>query len=197
MSAPDTPPPSPAEAAAQVAGPPPMRVLRTLAWLLLTLVVALGVAAVGLVRSEAGLRWALAQVPGLQVQGLAGSAFGESLRIDHLTWRAPGPPDQALQVQVQGMELHRPRWTWRPAPGVWLALQAQAVRATRVDIRTGASTGRAPTLPASLRLPAELQIDRIELGELRLNDQPPLQQVQAALHLGAQGGSRHRVQALT
>jgi translocation and assembly module TamB len=152
------------------------------------------VAGIGVIRSEAGLRWALAQVPGLSFQALEGAAFDRQVRIGRLHWQSAlqGGPS----VTVESLVLQAPRWRWRPYPGAWIGLAAEAASAARVSVSTGGPSDTPLSLPASLRLPAELKIDALRVDELQVDGQSPLKSLRAGIHLGAEVGARHEVKQL-
>ncbi|EHR70274.1 hypothetical protein BurJ1DRAFT_1404 [Burkholderiales bacterium JOSHI_001] len=172
----------------------PRRMALVLAAMVVLLALLAGLGAVLFARSEAGARWALRQVPGLQFSGLTGSPLRDTLRIEHLRWQAGPNP---LAVEVHGLQLQSPRWTWRPYPGAWIGLDAPSASAQRVLILTTPSSTDALKLPTQLRLPLEARIDALAVDELRIDQQPPLNAFKAQLHLGADLGRRHSAHGLT
>lgn len=183
-------PPSPGEPDAQRA--PPWR------WWSAAAVLALAASAVGggwaLLRSEAGTAWLLRQVPGLTVSGTTGALLGDTLAVDQLRWQGKAGRLELDAAQARGL-----RWQWRPAPGQWLALQWDEAAAQRVQWQPavsgapGATARGAP--PASLRLPVALQVP-LRIHTLQLAGLPVLSGVQAKVHLGRDGGARHRIDDL-
>ncbi|MDT7835822.1 translocation/assembly module TamB domain-containing protein [Aquabacterium sp. OR-4] len=186
------PAPAPAPEAATAQAPAPRR-----RWLAITLA-SLAVLLAGLVGSgawwwqrPASLPWLLAQVPGLQVQGVHGTPGTATWRIDRLDWTLPG---QAGTLHIQQLVLRRDTLTWQPHAGAWVGLRLGEVSAAQLHYRSGPPSTTPITAPTQLALPLVLQIDRLQIGSLQIDAQPPLQQVQARLHLGAGAGARHRLE---
>ncbi len=144
-----------------------------------------------LLRSEAGSAWLLARVPGLTVQGAQGALLGERFSAERLQWQgAPG------RLALQQLALEGLRWQWRPAPGLWLGLQFEAVSAAQLQWLPAEGRETAPPQPpASLRLPLSLQAP-LHIGRLQVGGAPALQDLRANLALGADAGARHRIDGL-
>ena len=153
----------------------------------------------GLQTQPASLPWLLAQVPGLQVQGLDGTLAGGRLQVRQLVWQAPAGPSGAAsgRLEVQGLRLTLQPPAWRPFPGAWVHLHLPTVQADRVIWRSASGPGAALQAPADLRLPLTLQIDQLAIGELLVDDQPPATALTARLALGLDRGERHRLDALS
>jgi translocation and assembly module TamB len=160
---------------------------------LLILPVAAVVGAFSVLRSEAGTAWVLQNVPGLQVTAPRGALLGEHFGADRLSvsWAAG-----AAGVELEGVELKGARWRWWLRPGVWAGLQADSLTARRVLVRSGPPSADPLLQPRSLRLPAELQIARVEVGELQIDDLAPVRALTARVHASAEEGALHRVDAL-
>ncbi|MFO1224867.1 MAG: translocation/assembly module TamB domain-containing protein [Burkholderiaceae bacterium] len=179
--------------------PPPSTAPRR-AWLALVMaLLALVVAASALVllvhaaRTEVGTRWLLARVPGLTASGIQGSLFGDELRIASLRWE--GDATQPT-LQVDGMALMRPSWRLLPFAGGWVSLAAPSLSVTRL-VWHSPREPTALTAPPPLRLPLAIDIDALSIGELQVDDGAPWRDVRAALHIGSEAGSEHRVEALS
>lgn len=155
---------------------------------LAALLAALPLALWALLGSAAGSAWLLAQVPGLQVQQPRGALLGARFEAERLRWQGA-----AGRLDLRALAIEDLRLQWRPAPGLWLGLQAQAVRARRLHWQ-GADTPASPP-PSTLRLPLALR-SAVALDELQLGDGAPLHGLQAVLEIGAAGGSEHRVSDL-
>jgi translocation and assembly module TamB len=140
------------------------------------------------VRSEAGTRWLLAQVPGLEASGVRGSLLGESLAVDRLHWQGTS---QQPTLQIDGLRWHAPAWRVDPHAGAWVALGLQRLQATRVQWRSPAEP-LAASAPSQLRLPFALGVDALQIDELQVDAQS-LRSVQGRVQLGAREGSEHRV----
>lgn len=179
----------------------PRRPRRVLRWglglllaLLLLMLFAVGSTTV-LLRSQAGTAWLLARVPGIEVQGLRGALLGDSLGADRMRWKG-----DAGAVEVDALQLGALRWTWRPSPHAWVGLHIGSLRATRVQWRSAAGdpnqASEAPSLPASLQLPAEVAV-ALRVQTLQIDDQAPVQDLALDLRAGADGGTTHRIDALS
>jgi translocation and assembly module TamB len=176
------------------AAPAPRRRRAWIAWA----AVAGGMLAVGLaawlaLMSEAGLRWLLVRVPGLSAQGVQGSLGRGHIEVRQLRWAGP-----AGRLEMDELVLDGLRWRWRPAPGQWLGLQADALRSERVQWTTapGDATTGAPAPPDSLALPLALRMP-LSVGRLQVDSAPELRGLTLRLELGADDGTVHRVSALS
>ena len=145
-------------------------------------------------RSEGGTRWLLQHVPGLTVVDVRGSFGGGDLRIGSL--RAL---ESNVQVDVANLHLSGLDLRWHPHPGAWIGASfaswdADAVRITPLPASTPAASGK--TVPASLRSPVALDVASLRIASLAIADNAPLRDVRAALAIGADGGTLHRVDRL-
>ncbi|MFT3664479.1 translocation/assembly module TamB domain-containing protein [Piscinibacter sp.] len=153
---------------------------------------ALLAAALWMLRTEAGSAWALARVPGLRAEGVAGALLGE-LRMQRLTIALPrGGSVLAEGAGWSGLELDL-AWGERPR------LRIARLAADRITVTPGAPDPSPAQAPTSLALPFALDIAAIEVGTLAAAPlgETPLTQLRAALHLGADDGARHRVEGLS
>lgn len=170
---------------------------RALAWtgLVLLLVVAFAAgAAAWLLGTEPGTRWLLSRVPGLVVDAPQGRITGGAFQAARLRWQGGG-----TRVDIERLAWRDLRWRWRPHAGAWLGIEWLQPGAQRVQVRTtpgGATTGP-PAPPRDLRLPVDLAVDRLVIAVLQINDAPPIEAIEARLHLGDERGSVHRVEMLT
>src|SRR5688572_25807933 len=161
---------------------------------LLALLLALGVGVTQALRSEAGTRWLLSHVPGLEVSGVRGALWGDGLAIDRLRWQggANGPA-----VEIERIELTQPSWRWLPHAGAWLGLSAPSLKAARVAWRSPRDKGAGGGAPLTqLRLPFALQIDALSVAQVQVDEQAPWLDVRAGLQLGGADGIEHRISAL-
>lgn len=170
----------------------------------LALVLALALAgAVGLrwlLGSEAGLRWALGQVPGVSASDVQGHLLGGKLRIRQLriTWG----PQASAGLTLDGLAVDGLRWRWRPAdaaPGTWLAVELDSLRARQATLQTGppAASPQPLVLPPSLALPLRLQLGQVALDTLVIDRLAPVTAVALqALALDNRPGAGYSVQAL-
>ena len=166
------------------------RWLLVVALLLLVLLGALAGGAGWLLGTTPGAAWLLARVPGVQAEGVGGSLLGPAFKVDRLVLR--WAPDAA--ATVEGFETTGLVWSWRPAPGAWIGLRAARLGAARISVATGppATATPPPVLPTSLRLPLQLDIEALQVGELKVDAQPPVRQLTMRLKLGAE----HRIDDL-
>lgn len=150
--------------------------------------------ALWLTRTASGAAWALAQVPGLQARGVQGSLLGGELAIERLQLALNSDRLTVDALRATGVTL-QPRWSRRAGEPL-LALQLVTLEAQRARWQTGPASG--PTSPPTgLRLPLAVDAPAIRLAALQLDTLPPLQDVQAAIALGSDGGAHHRLQRLS
>ena len=199
----DTTASAPASAAASasasaVTAPRRRRGLRVaLALVLIVLALALGLASAGwwALRSERGTAWLLSIVPGLQVEGATGHLLGD-FSARRVVIDLPGSRDSVTLDALTSRGLRIERAT-SPA---WARITIDALEATRVDvvIDSEPSTPR-PSAPTDLRLPFELDLRALRIGELHATPlgAVPIRALAARIHLGAKEGAEHRVEQLT
>lgn len=145
-------------------------------------------------RDEAGVRWALRQVPGLQIDGLHGVPSAGAFGMQRLVWTGG-----KTRVEVQGFEWRDSRWHWRPYPGAWIGIELVEPTAGLVAITTAPPEGaKEPAhAPHDVHLPVELAVRGLRLASVRVNALPALSDVQADVHLGAEQGALHRLDRLS
>ena len=135
--------------------------------LTMALMLALAGITLGLLATEAGSRWVLARVPGLEVAGFSGRLAGR-WQADELRWSdAAG---QRLSVQA-------PRLAWRPSCLLRLAVCLDQVQARQVTIHSTPSTTSEDAQPfrlPELRLPLSLEIRQVAIEAVSLDDAPLL-----------------------
>ena len=145
------------------------------------------------VRSEAGTAWLLSLVPGLKATQPKGSLVGDFAAAEVALHLAGIGELRLVGLSSRGLKITR-----APA-GLWLRIAIAELRAARADwlpdSRPG-DTRAAP--PARLALPLELDIAALRIGEVRIGaaEATPLREVEARVHLGADGGASHRVDKL-
>ena len=186
--------PAASEASTATARPRRRRPLRWLAGAVgvVSLVAALAVGALFWSLHHAGASaWLLGLVPGLTVTEPKGSLIGD-FAATRVVFDLPG---------VGALRLDAPRWhalsAARGRGGRWLHLVIDTLHADRA-VWTADKTAKATepaTLPPSLRLPVEIEVRQASIDELRLggDDAVPVRKVRGRLHLGADGGARHRL----
>ena len=165
-------------------------------WLVLGLLALVALTAVlagrWVLMDEAGARWLLARVPGVQVTGLQGALLGDTLRAERLQvkWGAGNRVD-IEQLQAQGL-----RWKWLPDGDDWLDLQGGVVSARRVVVIT--VPGGQPLRIDQLRFRARVQLAQMRVDELQLNGLEPMRDVVLRdVRLDGSAGGRHSVDSLS
>jgi len=136
---------------------------------LMTLPVLAGSAGLGVwwgLGSEAGSRWLLQQLPGLQVEAPQGSLIGD-FSAKRLNLTIPGGQDR--------IEIDDLRWTglslaWNRSPLLWGDLMVERLSARQVTVHLAPSTEPSPVLeelpiPLGVHI-AQLQVDRLSLPTL-------------------------------
>ncbi len=175
---------------------PPRARLHGVRWLFtLLLVLPLAVAALVALslRSEAGTAWLLTLVPGLRVTAPQGTLLGDfgAQRVEIALPRGGAVVIDALRWQ--GLTLGHGSGAWH------VAVTVERLEAAQVEVRPGASDGAPLSVPESLALPFELRVTALRAGRVKivpLGDEP-LRDLQAGLHLGADGGALHRLDGLS
>jgi translocation and assembly module TamB len=145
--------------------------------------------------TDAGLRWALRHVPGLQITGMQGRPDGGSFSAQRLQWQSA-----TMTVTVDQLAWQDLQWRWRPYPGAWAGITLVEPRAQRVEVQTrpGPEQVQANTgAPDNMRLPLELVVRNLQVRTLQLNALPPIEALAADLHLGDEAGTVHRLQRLS
>lgn len=150
-------------------------ILLALLCLLLLIALVLGL----LLGTEAGSRWALGRVPGLEVTHFQGR-LGGSWQAERLVWA-----DGASQVQVQAVQL-----AWSPLCLLRATLCLERVQAEQVDMAFAQDEAQAdggPLQLPSLKLPIAIELGEVKLGRLRLDGNDLLGDMQLAAHWAANG----------
>ena len=185
-----------------VATPAPRR-RRRIAWWLggsaaaLALVAVLAVAALWwALTSASGSAWLLTLAPQLKVVAPKGSLLGD-FAAERLDVTLPG---------AGVLRLDAPRWQALSAAagdrGRWLHLKIATLHADRLTWLPSTdptATNREPDgPPRTLRLPIEIEVQEASVDELRIGsaDAAPVRAVKARVHLGANGGALHRIDAV-
>ena len=160
----------------------------------LTLIALLLLALAYLIYRPDALPWVLAQVPGVQAEGVQGTVAGGDLRITKLSLDLP---DDGGRLQIEQLTMQRRGYQFRPKPGIWLDLHFEALNIARLQWTSGKPSGQSPTLPTSLRLPLTLRIDALHIGQVQIDKQPLVTDLRAALDIGADDGARHQIDKLS
>ncbi len=176
---------------------PRSRLRRWLVGALLALVVLAVALAAALqwVQSDRGLQWVLRQVPGLALTNTQGRPDGGAYAAERLRWSS-----DTLTVTVDRLAWQDLQWRWRPHPGAWVGITIVEPTAERVTVETRPGPEEPPAedpgAPKDVRLPLALEIRGLAVRTVQVNTLPPIEAVQADLHLGDERGAVHRVQRL-
>ena len=198
------PAPSPAADGSPGMAPPPAAAPRRAGGLGRTLLgVAAGVLVLGLLLPAGAvlallhwpgaLPWLSQHVPGLQVTGLQGTLGERHVAVQSLDWLLPA---SAGRLQVQGLRIQGGRLTWLPHAGALIGLQLDSLSADRVQYTSGLPSGTPLAAPAHLRLPLALQVDKLQVAQLQIDELPVIERLSASLSLGVDRGALHRITAL-
>ncbi len=149
------------------------RSARIIGWLLLAVLalVLMVVLAIGLVLgTNGGSRWALSNVPGLQLEQFTGRLAGR-WQADRLVWEQSG----------RRVELASPQMDWSPGCLLRRTLCIEELVTGDIDLRFPPAaeeedTGEPFSLP-DLDLPLALRVGRVDIGAVNLNG---VQQLQGA-----------------
>ena len=162
--------------------------------LAITLLLAVAAASVWWsVRSERGSAWLLTLLPGVQVDAPGGRLLGD-FSAKQVIVKLPGGSDT---VTLTGLA-----WTGltieRATSPRWLRVAIATLEIARIDLALGASKSEPLKPPTDLRLPIELELQALHIGELHaaaLGAQP-IRELRARVHAGANGGAEHRIDGL-
>ncbi|WP_136477195.1 translocation/assembly module TamB domain-containing protein [Pseudomonas sp. DG56-2] len=150
------------------------RIIRNflLGLLALVLVVLL---AVGLILgSQAGSRWALGMVPGLQLETFQGRLAG-GWQADRVVWEQGG----------NRVELVAPVFSWSPSCLLRMTLCIERLQADQVNLAFAPSESESDSGPVqlpALKLPVAIELGEVRIGHLRLDGNEQLSQLQLAAH---------------
>lgn len=161
--------------------------------LMVVLLVALGGSAWWAWRHPAALPWVLQRVPGLQAAGVTGSLASGTLQIARLDWQLPA---QAGRLRLWQLSVDGARVVLWPRPGAQALVQVGRLQAARVQYDSPPPSGQPLQAPPHLRLPIDLAVQALAIGTLQIDALPPVRQLRAAIALGADSGSQHRVDGL-
>ncbi|QXH33242.1 translocation/assembly module TamB domain-containing protein [Pseudomonas muyukensis] len=156
-----------------------MRVFRTCLIVLLGLLSLIGLALGLLLGTDAGSRWLLGRVPGLEVSDFSGRLGGQ--------W-------QASQLRwVEGdnrVELQAAQMSWSPACLLRATLCIERLQAERIDMAFAPGEQQADSGPLqlpTLRLPLAIELGEVKVGQMRLDGSDLLGDLQLAAHWTASG----------
>jgi len=179
-----------------------MRARRVLAWaaLAVALTLALLIAAMVAtawwsVRSERGSAWLLSVLPGVQVEAPRGRLLGD-FDAKRVVVKLPGGDNSVTLTGLawRGLAIER------AAAPLWLRVGIDSLTIARIDLALAPSkkASEPSTAPADLRLPIELDLRQLHIGEVHADalGAQPLRELRARVHVGANGGAEHRVDQL-
>ncbi|MCW2272234.1 translocation/assembly module TamB domain-containing protein [Pseudomonas sp. JUb96] len=155
------------------------RVIKTVLLGVLALVL-LAVLAVGLLLgTQAGSRWALGMVPGLQLEAFEGRLAGQ-WQADRVVW----------EQGADRVELVAPVFDWSPACLLRMTLCIERLQAEQVNLAfaPGEPTpDSGPLQLPALKLPLAIELGDVRIGHLRLDGNEQLSQLQLAAHWTLEG----------
>ncbi|MNJ21728.1 Translocation and assembly module TamB [compost metagenome] len=138
--------------------------------LLLMLVLLLGL----LLGTQAGSRWALGLVPGLQLEQFQGRLGGQ--------WQA----ERVLWEQgADRVELVAPVFAWSPSCLLRMTLCIERLQAEQVNLAFAPGEAKPDSGPLqlpALKLPLAIELGEVRIGHLRLDGNEQLSQLQLAAH---------------
>lgn len=145
------------------------RLLKGVAVGLLGLMLLVGASLWLLLGSQAGSRWLLQQVPGLQVEGFDGR-LGGAWQVEQLIWQ-----QGEMRVELQQLDM-----AWSPSCllRLTLCIDRLHLQQAALNLPPSAEPSSEPLSLPSLNLPLRLQLGDIRLGELRLDGQTQLSDLQ-------------------
>ena len=144
-----------------------------------------------LLGTEAGTAWLLQQLPMVQMKNFRGALLGDQWRADSLRVEWAGGQQWVL---LEGLTADKLRWQWRPHAYAWVALQADSLTVRKITVHTGPTSKDKPILPAELRAPFQLAMDRVQIDELLLEGQEPLRKLAVqGLLFDPRPGAQHQL----
>lgn len=137
-----------------------------------------------LLGTQGGSRWLLAQVPGLQVDNFEGR-LGGAWQVDALIWQ-----QDEMRVELQQLDM-----AWSPSCLLRLTLCIDRLHLQRaaLNLPPGGDTSSEPLSLPNLNLPLRLQLGDIQLGELRLDGQAQLSDLELIASWNEQGVDLQRL----
>ena len=129
--------------------------------------------------STAGSRWALAQVPGLQVSNFSGQLGGQ-WRAEQLRWQQG---DSLADVRLAEV-------AWSPLCLLRLTLCVERLQVERIELRLPPGEDEEDATPwrlPQLQLPLAVQLGEVHIGSLQLNGVEQLQDLQLAARWTREG----------
>ncbi|WP_263219568.1 translocation/assembly module TamB domain-containing protein [Pseudomonas atacamensis] len=155
------------------------RGLKITALTLLALVLLIILSLAALLGTQAGSRWALGLVPGLNVENFHGRLAGQ-WSADHLVW----------QQDTSRVELNKAIFAWSPLCLTRMTLCIDQLKADQVILQfppSEESTESGPIKLPDLQLPLSIELGDVEVGSLLFNGSEQLKGLRLAAHWTAQG----------
>jgi len=121
--------------------------------------------------TQAGSRWALGLVPGLQVENFNGRLAGH-WSANHLLWEQDG----------SRVEMDAPVFAWSPSCLAKMILCVDQLQAERVSLQFPSSTNEdsSPLTLPNLKLPLAIRLGDVRIGSLLLDGTEQLRELQLA-----------------
>ncbi|UVL31282.1 translocation/assembly module TamB domain-containing protein [Pseudomonas donghuensis] len=124
--------------------------------------------------TQAGSRWALEQMPGLQLDNFQGRLAGQ-WQAERLLWAQGG----------DRVELVAPVLAWSPACLLRMTLCIDQLQADQVNLAFAPGEPKPDSGPLqlpALKLPVAIELGQVRIGHLRLDGNEQLSQLQLAAH---------------
>ncbi|WP_236054319.1 translocation/assembly module TamB domain-containing protein [Pseudomonas arcuscaelestis] len=124
--------------------------------------------------SQAGSRWALGMVPGLQLEKFQGRLAG-GWQADRVVWEQGG----------NRVELVAPVFSWSPSCLFRMTLCIERLQADQVNLAFAPGESKPDSGPLqlpALKLPVAIELGEVRIGHLRLDGNEQLSQLQLAAH---------------
>lgn len=160
------------------------RLLKWLAAAVLGLVLLVAVVLWALLGTQGGSRWLLTQVPGLQVDNFQGR-LGGAWQADALLWQ-----QGETRVELQQLDM-----AWSPSCllRLTLCIDRLHLQQAALDLPPSTEPSSEPLSLPSLNLPLRLQLGDIRLGELRLDGEGQLSDLELIASWNEQGVDLQRL----
>ena len=142
--------------------------------LVLLVVVSVGV----ILGTQAGSRWVLGQVPGLQVDNFAGRLGGQ-WGADHLLW----------EQGTSRVEVSRPIFAWSPGCLTRMTLCIDQLQAEQISLQFPPSedSSSGPISLPELKLPLAIEVGVVKVGNVLFNGIEQLKGMQLSAQWTAKG----------
>lgn len=155
-----------------------IRGLKIAGLVLLALVVLMALALGIVLGTQAGSRWVLGQVPGLQIDNFAGRLGGQ-WSADHLLW----------EQGTSRVEVDKPIFAWSPSCLTRMTLCIDQLQAERVSLQFPPSedSSSGPVSLPELTLPVAIEVGVIKVGNVLFNGIEQLKGMQMAAQWTSKG----------